>query len=109
MNTDEHAAPQTPLGGRLRELRRRIVASGAPLLDWDELDEEVQGRLNAVSLKLLKVCETIARIREAADSKKPLMACQGQAMDGYSELAHYRQAALDAANVLQAIESGEMG
>jgi len=36
--------PRTPLGRRLRELRRRIVASGAPLLDWDGLDQEIRAR-----------------------------------------------------------------
>jgi predicted DNA-binding antitoxin AbrB/MazE fold protein len=35
---------RTPLGRRLRELRAQIVASGAPLLDWDEISEEVTSR-----------------------------------------------------------------
>jgi len=37
-------APRTELGRRLRELRQRIVASGQALLDWDELDREMQQR-----------------------------------------------------------------
>jgi hypothetical protein len=32
------------LGRKLRALRAKIVASGAPLLDWDELEEEVAER-----------------------------------------------------------------
>ncbi len=38
------AEPRTALGRRLWELRRRIVASGAPLLDWDALDQEIRAR-----------------------------------------------------------------
>lgn len=38
------AEPRTALGRRLAELRRRIVASGAPLLDWNELDQEIRAR-----------------------------------------------------------------
>jgi hypothetical protein len=40
----EEAPPRTQLGRRLRELRRRIVHSGAPLLNWDELDGELRNR-----------------------------------------------------------------
>ena len=29
---------KTALGNRLAEIRARIVASGEPLLDWDDLD-----------------------------------------------------------------------
>ena|ERR1700741_519789 len=29
------------LGARLKEIRRRIVASGTPLLSWQEIDEHV--------------------------------------------------------------------
>jgi hypothetical protein len=29
-------------------------------------------------------------VKHAADNKEPLFSCQGQAMDGYSELANYR-------------------
>ena len=35
---------KTPLGRRLWEIRARIVASGAPLLTWDEIDQEVEER-----------------------------------------------------------------
>ena len=38
------AEPRTALGRRLSELRRRIVASGASLFDWDELDHEIRAR-----------------------------------------------------------------
>jgi hypothetical protein len=35
---------RTPLGRRLWEIRASIVASGAPLLTWDEIDREVEER-----------------------------------------------------------------
>ena len=37
-------APRTALGKRLWELRHRIVASGAPLLDWNGVEGEVRER-----------------------------------------------------------------
>jgi hypothetical protein len=36
--------PRTPLGQRLWELRQKIVASGIPLLTWDEIEREVRDR-----------------------------------------------------------------
>jgi hypothetical protein len=36
--------PKTPLGRKLWELRQKIVASGEPLLDWEELEKEVAER-----------------------------------------------------------------
>ena len=36
--------PRTPLGKRLMELRRRIVESGEPLLDWNALERELAER-----------------------------------------------------------------
>jgi hypothetical protein len=41
--------PRTPLGRRLWELRQRIVASGEPLLDWDDIEQEVAERRGGVS------------------------------------------------------------
>ena len=35
---------RTPLGKRLLRLRERIVASGEPLLTWDEVEREVAER-----------------------------------------------------------------
>jgi predicted DNA-binding antitoxin AbrB/MazE fold protein len=35
---------RTALGGRLRELRSEILASGASALDWDQISEEVAAR-----------------------------------------------------------------
>lgn len=40
----EEGAPRTPLGEKLLEIRRRIVASGQPLLDWDGVEREVAER-----------------------------------------------------------------
>ena len=33
--------PQTSFGKELMEIRKRIVASGERLLDWDEIEKEV--------------------------------------------------------------------
>lgn len=35
---------RTPLGRQLRELRARILESGAPTLGWNEIEEEVATR-----------------------------------------------------------------
>ncbi len=35
---------KTPLGERLRQIRERIVASGKPLLDEDEIEKELASR-----------------------------------------------------------------
>lgn len=40
----EEYVPQTPLGRRLWQIRQGIVASGEPLLDWDDLEQEVAER-----------------------------------------------------------------
>jgi hypothetical protein len=40
--------PRTPLGARLTEIRKRIVASGQPLLDWDGIEREVAERRGGV-------------------------------------------------------------
>jgi hypothetical protein len=31
----------TPLGKKLLEVRQKILASGRPLLDWDDIDREI--------------------------------------------------------------------
>jgi len=36
--------PRTPLGKKLLEIRRRIVASGRPLLNWEDLDREINAQ-----------------------------------------------------------------
>jgi len=36
--------PRTELGRKLWEIRRRIIESGAPLLDWNQIEEEVAAR-----------------------------------------------------------------
>ena len=40
--------PRSPLGQRLRELRAKIVASGLPLLNDDELDQEIAERRGGI-------------------------------------------------------------
>ena len=38
--TTERTA-RTPLGKRLLEVRQKIIASGRPLLDWEDIDKEI--------------------------------------------------------------------
>jgi hypothetical protein len=45
---DEYVA-RTELGRELMEIRKRIVASGQALLDWDELEREVAERRGGAS------------------------------------------------------------
>jgi hypothetical protein len=33
--------PRTPLGKKLLEIRQKIVVSGRPLLDWEDIDREI--------------------------------------------------------------------
>jgi len=33
--------PKTPLGQRLWSVRERVVASGQPLLDWEDIEREI--------------------------------------------------------------------
>ncbi|MGI6415118.1 MAG: hypothetical protein ACOX1P_05560 [Thermoguttaceae bacterium] len=40
----EPVQARTPLGRRLREIRQRIEASGAPLLDWNDIERELAER-----------------------------------------------------------------
>lgn len=45
----EEFKPRTPLGRELWELRKRIVASGEPLLDAEGIEREVAERRGGVS------------------------------------------------------------
>jgi hypothetical protein len=38
----------TPLAKKLWELRQKIIVSGVPLLDWDDIAREVQERRGGV-------------------------------------------------------------
>lgn len=38
----------TPLAKKLWELRQKIIASGVPLLDWNDIEREVQERRGGV-------------------------------------------------------------
>jgi len=49
LHPEEEFKPRTPLGRRLWELRKRIIASGQPLLDWDDLEREIAERRGGVS------------------------------------------------------------
>lgn len=39
----------TPLAKKLWELRQKLIASGAPLLDWDDIEREVRDRRGGIS------------------------------------------------------------
>ena len=41
--------PKTALGRCLWELRKQIVASGEPLLEWEDLEKEIAERRGGVS------------------------------------------------------------
>lgn len=43
--------PQSSLGERLRQIRGRIVASGTPLLNREELEKEVASRRGGIENK----------------------------------------------------------
>ena len=36
--------PRTVIGMRLREIRAKILSSGVPLFDWDDLEREIADR-----------------------------------------------------------------
>ena len=38
---DAEHTPRIPLEKKLLEVRQRIVASGRPLLDWEDIDREI--------------------------------------------------------------------
>ena len=46
---DAPARPRTELGKQLLRVRERIIASGEPLLSWDEIDEEIAERRGDVA------------------------------------------------------------
>ncbi len=48
-----------------------------------------------------QIIERLLRIKAAADGGKTLLSNQGQAMDGYSELAAYRQVLSDYVKTLE--------
>lgn len=58
-----------------------------------------------VNKKLLEVCKMLIEIKDMADGGKPSIANQGQALDGYSELANYRS--IIESRVKQAINKAE--
>jgi len=51
--------------------------------------------------EFLKIAEDIVNVFNAANGNKGLMSCQGQGMDGYSELANYRLAASELKKLLE--------
>ena len=47
-----------------------------------------------------QICVQLVRVLGAMDGSLPTVANQGQAMDGYSALANFRQLAMDARKAL---------
>lgn len=41
---EEEFHPRSPLGRELWKIRRRVIASGEPLLDWEGLEREIAER-----------------------------------------------------------------
>ena len=64
-------------------------------------------RLFAAAPDLLAACKVVAAILEAVDSGAALLSAQGQALDGYSELANYREAAVDCRSAIAKVEGTE--
>ena len=57
---------------------------------YEELDKIRSLLNNQPPIKVDKVIAKMLAVKEASDSGQALVSCQGQAMDGYSELANYR-------------------
>ena len=56
----------------------------------DELDKILSLLDNPAPIKVNRVIAQMLAVKKAADSGQALVSCQGQGMDGYSELANYR-------------------
>lgn len=65
------SSPKTALGERLLELRRRIVAIGTPLCDWDELiDVELPARIaEAVEAEKKRWVTLLTKAKDVAIKK----------------------------------------
>ncbi|MBD1932024.1 MULTISPECIES: hypothetical protein [Cyanophyceae] len=46
---DKLFEPKTLLGCKLWEIRQKIVASGQPLLGWEEVEKEVSAEISAIA------------------------------------------------------------
>lgn len=44
--------PKTPLGRKLWKIRAKIIASGEPLLDWDDIEREVAERRGGIESRI---------------------------------------------------------
>ncbi len=45
---EEAYQPKTALGRKLMSIRAKIIASGEPLLDWEDIEREVEERRGEV-------------------------------------------------------------
>ena len=65
---------------------------------YNDLDDDLYDEVDRILFLLdktppIKVDEVVGKmlaVKKASDSGQALFSCQGQAMDGYSELANYR-------------------
>lgn len=78
---------------KIRESLKKIEKYYNDLNDdlYDELDKIRSLLNNPAPCKVDKAITQMLAVKKAADSGAALVSCQGQAMDGYSELANYRQ------------------
>jgi len=58
---------------------------------WHRMSDYHFGVVEPEKGKASKAIEKMLAVKDASDGKVALWSCQGQAMDGYSELANYRQ------------------
>ena len=87
--------------GHLWAARTAKSPMQASLAEIDAVERELRA-LPA----LLAACEAFVQIKNAADTGTPLVANQGQALDGYAELAAYRGAVAGARAAI-ALAKGE--
>lgn len=77
---------------RILESLKRIEKYYNDLNDdlYDELGKIRSLLNNPAPIKVDDVIAKMLAVKKVADSGQALVSCQGQAMDGYSELANYR-------------------
>lgn len=72
-----------------------LFRSSASWMRCDNLD--AAGSINDTTMQ---ICRDLVSVLDAYDGQKPLVSCQGQAMDGYSALANFVDIAKSARAVI---------
>lgn len=77
---------------KIRESLKKIEKYYYDLNDdlHDEVDKIRSLLDNPPPVEVDKVIAQMLAVKKASDSGQALISCQGQAMDGYTELANYR-------------------